>query len=177
MTLFSKREMPIRPPDEARKALNFSWLRPGQLAGACQPGAWNPFEVDMKILAEEGVGAIVNLRERPYVLPSEWRGKFRLVHFHLDDFSVPTIAQMDEIVEVTEALLGERKPAVFHCMAGIGRTGVVLCALLMAREGASAHKAIAELARHRRGPQSDQQKYFLETEWERHLQRKTKKKR
>ena len=156
---------------EKVKNLHFSWLRPGQLAGACQPGSWNALEEDLGILDGEGVRAIVNLRERPYLLPGAWRERFDLVHVPMEDFSVPSVSQMEEIVDLTGALLEDGKPIVYHCMAGIGRTGVVLAALLMARESLSAQEAIDALAPHGRGPQSEAQRHFLTRLWAAHLQR------
>lgn len=156
---------------ERVKNLHFSWLRPGQLAGACQPGSWNSLEDDLKLLDGEGVRAIVNLRERPYLLPAPWRERFDLIHVPMEDFSVPSVSQMEEIVELTETLLDDGKPVVYHCMAGIGRTGVVLAALLMAREEIGAQDAIDALAPHGRGPQSEAQRHFLQRLWAEHLSR------
>ena len=161
----------VRPADQLRASLNFTWLRPGALAGACQPGAWNRLEEDLDLLAGEGVRVVANLRERPWLLPADWEGRVEVVHFPILDFGSPTVDLMQEIAECTEHYLGEEQPLVFHCMAGIGRTGTVLAGLLMQREGLSADEAIAELARHRRGPQSERQRHFLEVEWARHLGR------
>lgn len=161
----------IRPADELRACLNFTWLREGALAGACQPGAWNHLETDLEILAEEGIGVIANLRERPWLLPARWDERIRVMHFPILDFGSPSVDVMQEIADVTGHCLAEGQALVFHCMAGIGRTGTVLAALLMQREGAGAEEAIRELARHRRGPQSDRQRHFLEVEWARHLGR------
>ncbi len=131
---------------EYKKAiLNFSYVIPNALAGMAMPGAVDSLDKDLDFLLSEGVRAILSLSESP--LDEELvRGKgFLYCHVPINDFTAPTIEQVDKCIRFIDQMLTiEDKPVVVHCGAGCGRTGAVLGCYLV-RRGRTAERAIGEL--------------------------------
>ena len=112
---------------------NFSWLLPGRVAGmAC------PVMDDEEWLREQGVASLVSLTLTP---PSIG---FRILHVPIPDMHSPSVTQLRAAVDFIRAAWDEGGGVAVHCGAGIGRTGTVLAAVLVA-EGADAQEAIAEV--------------------------------
>ena len=110
--------------------VNFSWLLPGRVAGMARP-----VMDDEEWLREQGVTSLVSLTLTP---PSIG---FRILHVPIPDMHPPSVRQLQAAVDFIRAAWDEGGVAV-HCGAGIGRTGTVLAAVLVA-EGSDADEAIA----------------------------------
>jgi len=120
---------------------NFSWLIDGRIAGMGHPppGAevW---------LAEQGVTAVVSLTMRQ---PDSFDG---LATFHapVPDMTPPGLDLLVRTIGfIQEELVGDGAVAV-HCTAGMGRTGTVLAAFLVAG-GMGADEAIRAVRARRPG--------------------------
>jgi len=117
---------------------NFSWVKPGILAGMARPmGSTN----DLQDLKQMGVDAIVSLTESPLLLPLIEEFGFDYKHLPIEDFAPPTPAQIREFVDFVRRMQREGKAVVVHCGAGIGRTGTMLCCYLVS-QGLTAAEAI-----------------------------------
>src|SRR3989304_4146575 len=71
-------------------------------------------------------------------------GGFEHKKICVEDFTPPTLDQVDEFVSFVEAKLAEGKKVLVHCFAGRGRTGTMLAAFLIHR-GMSSDAPIREI--------------------------------
>ena len=135
---------PIDPPQ------GFSWIVQGELAAMPLPGRDRPLEQDVAYLDQEGIRVLVSLTDEPpdgVALESQGISQ---EHIPVQDFTPPTLEQMIEFVAVVQNSVAADMPVGVHCTAGLGRSGTMAAAYLVA-EGASAVEAIATVRQLRPG--------------------------
>ena len=110
-----------------RAILNFSFVTPGVLAGMARPGRVAPLAEDLTFLKAEGIGAIISLSETPLDEAVLCESGLSWLHVPVDDFTAPTIEQIELCMEFIDKMAhAENKAVAVHCGAGCGRTGTVL---------------------------------------------------
>jgi len=121
----------------------FNWLVRGKLAGAPHPDLYEGLVAVAPFLRERGVGAIVTLFDRPLEPNAEELG-FQYLFIQTPDFRPPP--DLSRIVAFIGAQLAQSRGVLVHCFAGVGRTGTVLAAWLLAQDLAlSAAQAISRV--------------------------------
>jgi atypical dual specificity phosphatase len=121
---------------------NFSWLGDFRVAGCARPLSRSGVEA----LIAEGVGKVVTLTEDP--LPEHWVSGLAIdvEHVPMPDLLPAETSQLRQAVAAIESGLDDGRAVAVQCAAGIGRTGTVLAAFLIAR-GLSPDGAIETVKR------------------------------
>ncbi len=132
---------------------NAYWVKPGLLLAGpypdmcADPEGMNALE---RLLAA-GIRCFVDLTAagdaRPYArrLPPS----VGYLHLPIPDFGTPAPVEMMEILDALDHAIQTQPPVYVHCLAGLGRTGMVVGCYL-ARHGISGTRALARLQRLRR---------------------------
>jgi atypical dual specificity phosphatase len=124
----------------------FTWIDKPLLAALAQPQS----SEDLLWLRQQGVELLVSLTEdRPR---RDWVNEAGLLLFHepMTDMEAPTQDQLDRVVSAMRRATERNMGVAVHCTAGLGRTGTVLAAYLIA-QGQTAQNAIARIRRLRPG--------------------------
>jgi|CXWL01.1.fsa_nt_gi atypical dual specificity phosphatase len=149
-------------PPERRIPNGFYWVEPGRLGGVPQPGLLTSLTGELEGLAELGCTRLVTLTEAPLAAGDELaRLGIRATHFPIPDMGVPDLAAGAALARETAEQLGRGEVVVFHCRGGLGRTGTLLAATLVA-QGENAVKAIDRVrSANRMAIQTDEQAAFV----------------
>jgi atypical dual specificity phosphatase len=143
---------------------NFSWVIAGKLAGSGQPVTRAEFEWALA----QGIKSVVTVREAP--LPGGWiNDGIGYMHLEVDDFDAPTPEEIDSAVEFIDQQIASGRPVMVHCAAGKGRTGVVLAAYLMKKQGLNPAESIERIREMRPGSVQSEVQEWAVTMYEKYL--------
>jgi len=107
-------------------------------------GAVTAFEDEMAALHAAGVRAVVCLLNIPGDASVYESAGFSFLCLPVPDGGAPALEQADEFVRFVTEQRAAQRPVAVHCEAGLGRTGTLLAAYLIA-QGESAAAAIGRV--------------------------------
>jgi len=129
---------------------NFSWIVDNQLAAMACPGNKHSLSEDLSYLEGAAVTRLISLTAEPISPDSLQAHHMTGRHLPVEDFTPPTLDQIDAFVAEVELAKREDYTLGIHCTAGLGRTGTMLAGLFVS-EGLSADEAIRKVRQLRPG--------------------------
>ena len=147
--------------------MKIDWIEPSVIAASGVPLGVK----DLRSLHEQGIRAIVTLTEHPLTTQAQITERVLdeigliCLHAPVVDQHPPDVATVLETMRFVNQMKAQGRPVLFHCQAGVGRTGTMLHAYYLA-EAKSLAEAKALVKARKLSSQffmlSDTQKAFLE---------------
>lgn len=126
---------------------NFSWFLQDKIAASGLPVGERAY----RWLGDHGVSAILCLTEDAWGEKESRNAGIEYKHIPMINKQGEIPAKLDQAVNYITESLDEGKRVLVHCQAGQGRTGMVLAAYLIKKEGYSVQDAIKYVREKRPG--------------------------
>lgn len=168
------------------------WVEPGRLLAGEFPGQFNEELTRKRLdaLIEAGFDLLIDLTQPDETFPyaqilheeaSLYQMEIVYRRFPIGDFGLPSLKQMDLILDEIEKGLQIGHKIYLHCWGGIGRTGTTVGCYLV-RQGKTGEEALNQLSvwwnevpksrYHRYSPETPEQMDFI-LRWSEHAHSKT----
>jgi len=143
----------------------FSWVIENKLAGSGIPTSID----EVQWIIEQGVKSIVTIREEP--LADNWIKDVNYLHVMSNDMAVPEFNDLTHAVDFIHRRITNKEPVLVHCLAGMGRTGVLLACYLVKHQNMSADEATQKIREERPGSIQSYPQEEIIFQFEKSLQR------
>ena len=124
------------------KPSRFGWVLKDKLAASGRPMT----PTQLAWVAKNGIKSVFTIREYP--LPASrfpTRCHINYKHLKVENYGAPPVDELDAAVAYIDHEIKNGKPLMVHCNGGSGRTGTLLAAYMMKKEGLTAGQAIKKV--------------------------------
>merc|ERR1740123_732804 len=120
----SQRPVTPAPPEWSSydAPINFTWVIPEELCGM----GWPKSRDQVRFLVDQGIDHLVSLSPEK-IPPAYAYPNLKHTMIPVEDFTGPTISEIQKFIEITDEARKEGEAVAVHCAEGRGRT-VVMCA-------------------------------------------------
>ena len=101
------------------RTVPFTWIVKNKIAAS-----WWPDVSLFEKYKKECIKAIINCSE--FDNQKDVPNYYKYYHINIPDFGTPSDSQLKRFLEITCSLEKNRIPVVVHCVAGCGRTGIMI---------------------------------------------------
>lgn len=123
----------------------FYWVVADMLGGMQKPGLMTDIEDDLRIMEQLGVNVLVSLQQEPIDVLLLQKYNIQGLHFPIIDMGVPDLEKTYQFILGVQTLSSEGKSIIYHCKAGMGRTGTMLACNLLWLKNISAINGIDKI--------------------------------
>ncbi|MFW9824726.1 MAG: dual specificity protein phosphatase family protein [Candidatus Thorarchaeota archaeon] len=99
----------------------FTWIVKGKMAVS-----WWPDVSVIETYCKEGIKTIINCSE--FDNRNDIPREFEYFHINIPDYGTPTNKQLERFFEITRKEMNNNHSIVVHCVAGCGRSGLMIVA-------------------------------------------------
>lgn len=123
----------------------FYWVLPNVLGGMQKPGLITELDDDLDMMQQLGVNVLVTLQQKP--IDKEVLSHYGItgLHFPIQDMGIPDLKDTYDFLQSIQKYFDSGNSVVYHCKAGMGRTGTLLACNLVWLKNISAIKAIDKI--------------------------------
>jgi protein-tyrosine phosphatase len=104
---------------QPHRTVPFTWIVKNKIAAS-----WWPDSSLIERYKQEGIRVVINCSE--FNNRKELLKDFEYYHINIPDYGVPSDSQIKKFLDITNRYNDNRKPIVVHCVAGCGRTGIMI---------------------------------------------------
>jgi protein-tyrosine phosphatase len=101
------------------RTVPFTWIVKNKIAAS-----WWPDPPLFERYKKEGIKVIINCSE--FNNRNDIPNNFKYFHINIPDYGTPKDSQIQKFLEITGDLETNKEPIVVHCVAGCGRTGIMI---------------------------------------------------
>lgn len=103
------------------RTIPFTWIVKNKIAAS-----WWPDASLIETYRREGIKVIINCTE--FDNRKDISKDFKYFHLNIPDYGTPTNSQLERFFKITSEYTVKKEPIVVHCVAGCGRTGIMIVA-------------------------------------------------